>query len=72
MIEDVLTGREMQVAALIAEGYEFVEIGKMLGKSPQTVKNQAGDIYRKLGLIDPKRRPSILLTRMVMREQMDG
>jgi DNA-binding NarL/FixJ family response regulator len=70
-IEDKLTKREMQIAALIAEGYEYREIGRMLGRSPQTVKNQTGSIYSKLGLKDPKRRPSILLTRMVVREQME-
>jgi len=72
MIEDILTGREMQVAALIAEGFEYAAIASMLGKKRETVRNQAGTIYRKLGLnIDPQRRPSILLTRLVMREQMD-
>jgi DNA-binding NarL/FixJ family response regulator len=70
MIEDNLTGRELQVAGLIAEGYEYTEIGRMLGTRPQTVKNQASTIYRKLNLHDGKRRPSILLTRLVMREQM--
>ena len=71
MIEDILTQRELQVAALISEGYEYTEIGRMLGTRPQTVKNQSTGIYRKLGLQDDKRRPSILLTRLVMREQME-
>ena len=70
-IEDILTPPEMQVAALIADGYKYSEIAKMLGKRTQTVKNQSTGIYRKLGLQDDKRRPSILLTRLVMREQME-
>ncbi len=69
-IEDKLTKCELQVAALIAEGYDYHEIGRMLGKSNQTVKNQSAMIYRKLELRDPKRRPSILLARMIVREQM--
>lgn len=72
MIEDILTPPEMQVAALIAEGYEYAEIARMLGKRRDTVRNQASSIYRKLGLADdPRRRPSILLTRLVMREQLE-
>jgi len=71
MIEDGLTQRELQVAALITEGYKYSEIGRMLGTSAQTVRNQSVTIYKKLGLTDPKRRPSILLTRMVLREQME-
>lgn len=70
MIEDILSPREMQVASLIAEGYEYVEIGRMLGTRPQTIKNQSCTIYKKLGLRDPRRRPSILLTRMILREQL--
>ncbi len=70
-IEDKLTKREMQIAALIAEGFEYREIGRMLGRSHQTIKNQTGRIYDKLELRDPKRRPSILLARLVLREQME-
>ncbi len=70
MIEDILTQREMEIAALIAEGREFKEIASMLGISHQTVKNHAAGIYKKLGFVgNTKFRPSILLTRVVLEDQ---
>jgi len=70
-IEDKLTKYEQRLAALIAEGYDYHEIGRMLNRSHQTIKNQTGAIYVKLGIDHDKRRPSILLTRMVVKEQME-
>ncbi len=69
-IEDKLTKQEQQIAALIAEGYNYAEIGARVGLEAQSVKNRATKIYRKLGLDSSGRRPSILLTRLIIREQM--
>ena len=68
-VEDKLTKQEQQVAALIAEGYDYAEIGARVGLEAQSVKNRATKIYKKLGLDLPGRRPSILLTRLIVKEQ---
>lgn len=70
MIEDVLTHREMEIATLIAEGRKFKDIALTLGISYQTVKNHSAEIYEKLGFNgNPKYRPSVLLTRVIMEDQ---
>jgi DNA-binding CsgD family transcriptional regulator len=45
-----LSPRERECALLAAEGLHNGEIGKRLGKSPITVRNQLSSIFKKLGL----------------------
>lgn len=45
-----LTGRELEVLALIAAGYSNPEIGRRLHVSLPTVKSHARNIYGKLGV----------------------
>lgn len=47
-----LTARELELCALIAEGYTNIEIGKKLYISEGTVKNYVSSIYDKFGLHD--------------------
>ena len=70
-IDDILTHRELQIATLIADGYGYAEIGAQVGIGEQSVKNLATRIYCKLGLVQPGRKPAVLLARLVMREQME-
>lgn len=44
-----LTGRELDVITLVAEGLSYIEVAKRLCLSPQTVKSYMRDINRKLG-----------------------
>jgi DNA-binding NarL/FixJ family response regulator len=48
--ENLLTRREGEVAALVAEGMPTGEIGRSLGISTHTVKNHLFNIYEKLGI----------------------
>jgi DNA-binding NarL/FixJ family response regulator len=45
-----LTDREVEVLALVAEGYSNAEIAGRLWVTPQTVKFHLSNIYRKLGV----------------------
>jgi DNA-binding NarL/FixJ family response regulator len=69
MLEDILTPNEYQIAMLVAEGYDYREIGARVGMGSQSVKNLLSRMYKKLELDQPGRRRSILLTRMVITEQ---
>ena len=45
-----LTERELEVLALVAEGYSNAELARRLWVAPQTVKFHLSNIYRKLGV----------------------
>ncbi|MGH7481889.1 MAG: helix-turn-helix transcriptional regulator, partial [Longimicrobiales bacterium] len=47
---DALTGREVEIARLIAQRKSNKAIGKALGISPRTVSTHLSNIFRKLGL----------------------
>jgi DNA-binding NarL/FixJ family response regulator len=47
-----LSGREMEVLGLIAQGLSNKEIARMLGISNQTIKNHVTAILRKIGVED--------------------
>ena len=47
---DVLTARELQIAVLIAQGFDSKAIGRRLGISPLTVSTHRSHIYSKLGV----------------------
>lgn len=47
-----LTGREMAVVQLLAEGHTAMAIARRLGSSPRTVHKHLEHIYRKLGVRD--------------------
>lgn len=54
---DDLTARELQVAALAAEGLSNAEIGRRIYLSEDTIKTHLRRVYRKL---DIKRRPQLV------------
>jgi DNA-binding NarL/FixJ family response regulator len=47
---DVLTRREREVAAYVAQGWRNRRIAETLGISERTVKKHVGVAYRKLGV----------------------
>jgi DNA-binding CsgD family transcriptional regulator len=47
---DVLTSRELQIAVLIAQGFDDKSIGRRLGISPFTVGTHLSRTYSKLGV----------------------
>ena len=47
---DVLTARELQIAVLIAQGFDKKAIGRRLGISPFTVGTHLARTYAKLGV----------------------
>jgi DNA-binding CsgD family transcriptional regulator len=47
-----LTGRELAVLSLLADGYTAVSIARRLSNSPRTVHKHLGNIYRKLEVRD--------------------
>ena len=47
---DVLTPRELQIAVLIAQGFESKAIGRRLGISHSTVGTHRARVYAKLGV----------------------
>jgi DNA-binding NarL/FixJ family response regulator len=47
---DVLTGRELQIAVLIAQGFQKRAVGRRLGISVLTVSTHLRRIYSKLGV----------------------
>ena len=49
-VADVLTARELQIAVLIAQGFDSKSIGRRLGISPHTVTTHRAHIYSKLGV----------------------
>jgi DNA-binding CsgD family transcriptional regulator len=48
--EESLTGAELRVATLVAEGRSTKEVAALLFLSPKTVESHLGRIFRKLGL----------------------
>jgi DNA-binding CsgD family transcriptional regulator len=46
----LLTPREREIRALVAQGSRNQEIAQHLGISPQTVKNHLANIFAKLGV----------------------
>lgn len=42
-----LTPREREIAAMVCQGFSNREIGRLLGSSPHTVRNQTCQIFRK-------------------------
>jgi len=48
----LLSGRELEVLKLVAEGYLNKNIGEMLSISERTVKNHIFNIFRKIGCSD--------------------
>ena len=49
-VDDVLSGRELQVLKLIAEGHTSASAGEMLGISTHTIRKHRENIKRKMGL----------------------
>jgi two-component system, NarL family, response regulator NreC len=47
---EVLTGRELEVIAMIAKGYRTREMAQLLGLSHKTVDKHRANLMRKLGL----------------------
>lgn len=47
-----LTGRELEVLALLARGHKAATIARLAGCSPRTVHRHLSSIYRKLGVPD--------------------
>jgi DNA-binding NarL/FixJ family response regulator len=47
---DVLTSRELQIAVLIAQGFDKKSIGRRLGISSLTVSTHLAHVYLKLGI----------------------
>lgn len=45
-----LAERELQILSLVAKGYNFPEIGNLLGISPNTVKTHIYRVYQKLSV----------------------
>ena len=48
---DVLTARELQIAVLIAQGFDSKAIGRRLGISHSTVRTHRTRVYAKLGVV---------------------
>ena len=48
---DVLTARELQIAVLIAQGFDSKAIGRRLGISHSTVGTHRTRVYAKLGVV---------------------
>ncbi len=62
---EILTGREREILALIAQGRSNRAIGEQLFLSPKTVETHVGAIFAKLGLLpaaDDHRRVLAVLT----------
>ena len=55
-----LSGREIEVATLAAEGAANREIGEQLSLSVRTVENHLASVYRKLGLAGRDELPEVL------------
>ena len=51
-VRDLLTTKEMEVAAMLMQGGKNKEIAQRLGNSEQVVKNHLRSIYRKAGVSD--------------------
>lgn len=62
-ISRILTGRELDVVALVAEGLTNKEIGRHLEISPATVKVHVERIIGKLGVAD-RTQAAVLMTQM--------
>jgi DNA-binding NarL/FixJ family response regulator len=50
MPRELLTAKEVQVAALVWEGLTNREVGKIMGTSEQVIKNHLRSIFDKLGV----------------------
>jgi two-component system nitrate/nitrite response regulator NarL len=48
----VLTGREQEILAFMAQGLPGPEIARQLSVSPSTVKSHTEKLYEKLGVAD--------------------
>jgi DNA-binding NarL/FixJ family response regulator len=62
---DTLTSRELQVAALVAQGHRNKEIATLLGIRPKTVDSHRTNIMKKLGF-----HSTAELTRYVIQERL--
>ena len=49
-IASTLSQREQEIAELVADGCTNVEIARLLGLAPSTVKNHLKNIYAKTGI----------------------
>src|SRR5690348_10804374 len=49
-VAELLTARELQIAVLIAQGFDRKAIGRRLGVSPNTVATHLRSTYSKLGV----------------------
>jgi ATP/maltotriose-dependent transcriptional regulator MalT len=58
-----LTGREIEVLDLIAQGFTNTEISKIISISPHTVKSHVIHIFNKLGVND-RTQASVLAARL--------
>jgi DNA-binding NarL/FixJ family response regulator len=47
---DQLSTREREIAQCVAAGFGNRAIAALLGTSPNTVRNQIGNVFRKLGM----------------------
>jgi DNA-binding NarL/FixJ family response regulator len=52
---DLLSSRELEVLALMAEGRSNVGIGEQLAVELKTVETHVGNIFTKLGLVEDRR-----------------
>jgi two-component system invasion response regulator UvrY len=46
----LLTGKELQIAEYLVQGFKTTEISKLLSKKPTTISTQKANIYQKLGV----------------------
>lgn len=53
---DVLSSRELEVLALMAQGRSNVSIGEQLAVELKTVETHVGNVFTKLGLTEDRRR----------------
>jgi DNA-binding NarL/FixJ family response regulator len=52
---DVLSSRELEVLALMAQGRSNVSIGEQLAVELKTVESHVGSVFTKLGLTEDRR-----------------
>ena len=51
-VKDTLSGRELEVLRLVAQGLANKQIGRALGISERTVKVHVGHVFRRIGVSD--------------------
>ena len=49
-VEASLTGRELEILAMVSQGLTMQQVGRRLGISPRTVETHVAKLYRKLGV----------------------